>query len=112
MPIETGLPGQQAQFLSEQIGGALQRLYGTAKERSKYSERGMRCAEQALRQMSCVTQLAAAVSRLRIKPAGAGYAPADGCDYFSSATCTLSEPSTVRILARSAWLLLATSTEP
>jgi hypothetical protein len=39
-------------------------------------------------------------------------APADGCDYFSSATCTLSEPSTVRILARSAWLLLATSTEP
>jgi hypothetical protein len=51
-------------------------------------------------------------SQLRIKPAGASPAPADGCDYFSSATCTLSEPSTVRILARSASLLLAASTEP
>ena len=33
-------------------------------------------------------------------------------DYFSSATCTFSEPSTVRILDRSASALLAASTEP
>ena len=50
--------------------------------------------------------------QLRNRPAGAGDAPADGYHYFSSATCTVSEPSTVRILARSAWPLFAASTEP